>query len=148
MGRWQRGGEDDEISLEMEGTGDPRGSPLSVLVGVRRDGSPHARGEREGWIPAYRLCGGRLSDGGRGWGPRIREDNGRGRVPVFVFTGASSLRGTGMGPRIREDNGRGRVPVFVFTGASSLRGDGDGSPHPRGYGRGCVPAYRLHGGRL
>ena len=37
-----------------------------------------------------------------------------------------------MGPRIREDNGRGWIPVCVFTGAGCERGDGDGSPHPRG----------------
>ena len=36
-------------------------------------------------------------------------------VAVFVFTGASCERGKGMGPRIREDNGRGRFPAFVFT---------------------------------
>ena len=53
-----------------------------------------------------------------GMGPRIREDNGRGRgsmegswderwIVVPGFTGAGSVRGMEMGPRIREDNGRG-----------------------------------------
>ena len=56
--------------------------------------------------------------GGTGMGPRIREDNGRGRVPVCVFTGASCERGkgTGMGAHMREDNGRGRVPVYRLHG--------------------------------
>ena len=37
-------------------------------------------------------------------GPRIREDNGEGRV-----VREPPLRGMGMGPRIREDNGEGRA---------------------------------------
>ena len=32
-------------------------------------------------------------------------------IVVPVFTGAGSVQGTGMGPRIREDNGRGRGSI-------------------------------------
>ena len=126
----------------------------------------------------FRLHWGRLSAGGTGMGPRIREDSGWGWIPASVVTGTGSLRGgrgwvpasarttggggfplpssrgqafcggTGMGPRIREDNGWGWIPASVFTGAGSLRGDGDGSPHPRGQRVGVDSRFRRHGGRL
>ena len=41
-------------------------------------------------------------------GPRIREDNGRGRGREGCLGGVASAGGGGMGPRIREDNGWGR----------------------------------------
>ena len=62
-------------------------------MGGYGDGSPHARGQREGMDSSLRLHGGRLFAGGTGMGSRLRENNGGG--------------GAGMGPRIREDNVRG-----------------------------------------
>ena len=56
--------------------------------------------------------------------------------------------GTGMGSRIREDNGRGWIPVCVFTGASCERGDGDGFPHPRGQREGKDFRSHLYEGGL
>ncbi len=158
------------------------------------DGSPHPRGQREedgfpppssrgqaggwGWVPAsarttggdgfpFASSRGQAVSGGTGMGPRIREDNGRGWVPVCVFTGAGCERGgrgwvpasarttggdgfpsassrgqavsggTGMGPRIREDNGRG-VGCSWF---SSSRGQAVSG------GKGMGPRIREDNGR-
>ena len=49
---------------------------------------------------------------------------------------------------MREDNGRGWIPVFAFTGAGCDRGDGDGFLHPRGQGEEMDSRLRLHGGEL
>ena len=76
--------------------------------------------------------------GGTGMGAHMREDN------VCVFRGQAVSGGTGMGPR----EGRGWIPVCVFTGAGCERGDGDGSPHPRGQREGMGSRLRLHGGKL
>ena len=69
------------------GGGRPRGTPLRGLGKIRK------------WE-------GRCGQGGGGMGPRMREDNGRGRFrdgggmgPVLVFTGAGSRAGTTGGTR-------------------------------------------------
>ena len=121
------------------GDGRPRGSPLPVLVGVRRDGSPHPRGQREGIGSRLRLHRGQAVSGGRGWVPasaRIRE----GWIPVCVFTGASCEReGRGWVPASARTTGGEGFPPTVFAGAGCERGDGDGPPHPRGHGRDGFP---------
>ena len=75
-----------------------------------------------GWVPAFARTTGGGEDGFPH--PSLREQDLRGGM------------GTGMGPRLREDNGRGRgwVPAPVSTRAGSSRddGDGDGSPPSRG----------------
>ena len=132
------------------GDGRPRGSPLPVLVGVRRDGCPHARGQREGEDGLrgqregdFRLHGGAVS-GGMGMGPRMTREG-----------DAYRLHGGGC-----ERGGRGWVPASART----TGGDGSRLPSSRGQavsgGRGWVPAsargqregedsrLRLHGGRL
>ena len=58
---------------------------LAQWDGVGEDGSPHPRGH------------------GKGMGPRIREDTGKGWVPASARTREWEK----MGPRIREDTGRG-----------------------------------------
>ena len=105
----------------------------------RLHGGGLSAGDGDGVGSRFRPHGGRLFAGGRGMGPRIREDNGGGMDSRFrLCEGTLSVRGdgdgsplpslrgrvlrggTGMGPRIREDNG-----------------GGDGSPPPR-----------LRGGRI
>ena len=54
-----------------------------------------------GWVPASaRTTGGGAGGSEGSWDERW--------IVVPVFTGVGSVRGMGMGPRIREDNGRGR----------------------------------------
>ena len=147
------------------GDGRPRGSPLPVLVGVRRDGSPHPRGHgRDGFSPPSSR--GQAVRGGRGWVPASARTTGGEWVAVFVFAGAGCERGDGDGfpsassrgqavsggegdgsPHPRG-HGRDGFPLTVFAGASSLRGDGDGCPHARGQREGMGSRFRLHGGKL
>ena len=76
---------------------------------------------------------------GTGMGPRLREDNGRGRgwIPAYRSSRGQVLRG-GMGwvPAFARTTGGGedQFPPTVFAGAGSPRddGDGDGSPPSRG----------------
>ena len=119
-----------------------RGSPPSPVFTRAGSNLPPSRGK--GFVGAkwaiflVMTCGWRRgAQGGRGaWergmGPRIREDNGRGRglhphpnlppsrgkgggwVPACARTTVFQPRlrqSRGMGPRMREDNGRGRVPT-------------------------------------
>ena len=114
------------------------------------DGSPPSRGQREGERMNSRLPSSRgqvLRGMGMGMGPRLREDNGRGRdeFPPTVSRGGSPRERVG-GPRLREDNGRGNSRLLSSRGqvlrgttgggwglrGGSSRDDGDGSPPSRG----------------
>ena len=88
----------------------------------------HPRGQREG-------------DGS----PHARGDNGRGRIPAFVFAGVSCERGDGDGsPHVRGGQREGRVPVFVFTGVGCEQGGtGMGSRMREDNGRGGFPPASL-----
>ena len=108
----------------------PASSWGQALRGGYGDGSPHARGQREGVDSCLRLHGGRLFAGGTGMGPRMREDNGRGWILACVFMGAGSSRGV-----------RGWVPACART----MGGDGFLLASLRGWDlcggvRGWVPA--------
>ena len=132
------------------GDGRPRGSPLPVLVGVRRDGCPHARGQRES---SRRRRGARLREddgglrlhggsGGEGEGsPHARATReGMGCRPASSRGQDFSVSGgTGMGPRIREDNGRGWSSRLRLHGGSETGGTGMGPRIREDNGRGWIP---------
>ena len=137
------------------GDGRPRGSPLPVLVGVRRDGCPHARGQREeedccsNEIPRLRCAalGMTCCQGEWGVGPRIREDTGGMDSRLRLHGGRQGGRGW-VPTCARRRTGGGGFPSASSRGQAVSGGDGDGSPHPRGQWEGKVCRFRLHGGRL
>ena len=137
------------------------GRPLGQRVGgfpttvISRAGSPW---EGWGWVPAYARTTrgdgfplpssrGRAVRGGRGMGPRIREDNGGGVGSRFRLHGGGRVLcgGMGMGPRIREDNGGGRAVREPPLRKENIVGHGV-HPHPPS-SRGQALTFPHQGGR-
>ena len=79
----------------------------------------------EGWVPAPRLHGSKISTRGQREGVESC---------LRLYGGGLCVgrTGTGMGPRMREDNGGGEFLLASSRGAGSAREDedGDGSPPP------------------
>ena len=128
-------------------------------VEARRDGGGNGRFANrpyqmvvrgnEGWVPAPRLHGSKISTRGqregvnsclRLHGSKISTQGQREGVESCLRLYGGGLcvgrTGTGMGPRMREDNGRGWIPDRVFTGVA-LRGR---------MGTGVDSCLRFHGG--
>ena len=87
-----------------------------ALCGGYGDGSPHARGQREGMDSSLRLHGGGTCAGGWVWVGRLGGDLRRATTRVAP-TGEGEGRGDGFPLPSREQR---------------RRGHGDGSPHARG----------------
>ena len=150
------------------GDGRPRGSPLPVLVGVRRDGCPHARGDptggggllqqRDSSAPLRCARNDMLSGGMRDGSPHPRGQREGSGFPSASSRGQAIRGGTGVGPRIREDTGGmdsrlrlhggrqgGRGRGWAPASARTMGGDGFPSASSRGQavsggGGGGVPA--------
>ena len=132
--------------------------PASVFTGEgcprgKGDGSPYTRGQRVGGgfpLPSSR---GRAVRGGRGMGPRIREDNGWGVGSRFRLHGGGLSAGEGGWVPASARTTGGWVPAYARTTGGGL-GQGDGGFANRPYGRrilsgtGFTPIPRLHEGRL
>ena len=120
------------------------------------DGSPPPQGQREGERMNSRLPSsrGQVLRGMMGMGPRLREDNGRGRgwVPAYCLReGRFSAGGGGWVPAFARTTGGGEdgFPPTVFARVGSPRddGDGDGSPPSRGQREGERMNSRLPSSR-
>ena len=125
-----------------------RSAPFRMTCwGAKGDGSPHTRGQRGG--PAFRLGEGRAVRGGRGMGPRIREDNGWGVGSRFRLHGGRLSAGEGgwVHAYARTTGGRVDSRFRLHGGRFSAEGRGWVHAYARTTEGGRVPAPRLRGGQ-